>query len=103
MFVFLELHVFARIYIKNPYKITDSGPLKNNEIVSEGLANIWFVKVMTKEEAGSFQEFTDRFCNMKITARELYMEIIDFEHGKMSMDWENGFRVEKEEKVFLRV
>ena len=95
--------VYTGIYIKNPYKITDSGPLKNNEIVSEGLANIWFVKVMTKEEAGSFQEFTDRFCNMKITAGELYMEIIDFEHGKMSMDWENGFRVEKEEKVFLRV
>ena len=40
---------------------------------------------------------------MKITAGELYMEIIDFEHGKMNMDWENGFRVEKEEKVFLRV
>ena len=95
--------VYTGIYIKNPYKVTESGPLKNNEIISEGLINIWFVKVMTEKEAGNFQEFISRFCDMKIVTEKLYMEIDDFEHGKMIIDWENGFRVEKKEKVFLRI
>ena len=96
-------NVYTGIYIKNPYRITESGPLKNNEIISEGLTNIWFVKVMTEKEAGNFQEFISRFCDMKIIAEKLYIEIDDFEHGKIIMDWENGFRVEKKEKVFLRI
>ena len=89
--------------MKNSYKITENGPLRNSEIISEGFKNIWIVKVMRADEAGSFKEFCGKFSGTYINSGDLSIEIDDFEHGKMSMDWENGFRVEKEEKVFLRV
>ena len=59
----MSSNVFVGIYADNGYRITDEGPLKKSEIISEGIENFWLIKLSTREETGDFESFIEKMCD----------------------------------------
>ncbi len=49
--------VYVSIYAEQGLAVTDGGPLRGYELISEGMVNLWRLCVSEKSEAGSFVQF----------------------------------------------
>lgn len=85
---------YIGIYARNGLRLSTKGINEKRELISEGKENAWIIKVGSKHEFSSYENFVKQYSKASIKSKNEVIEIEDSEYGHFKFGTNDQFTLD---------